>query len=335
MELLMRNSHIKIGRLFILSCAVLMLLSRSVFCDDKDMEEKKARAKIHFENGKALVEKGEYEKAIAELKASYELVSNPIVLYNIAVSYDELYKYAEAVKYYTLFLKEEKGKHKDLDKEVSKRIKELDKYIGFLHVDVDVAGAEVFIDDISVGNTPLGALPVENGEHSLVVRKDGYIDLKNKFPIVSGETTVLSFTMETQKTTGKAAQSSGPVKEQESIKKTGKERKKLNHVYFWSVLGLTVAAGITAITTGSLAIQKNNEVGNYYSNERDKWEPLRDEGKRLALATDIMIAVTGAAAVGTLVIFFFTDFKKGKEKRLSFAALAGNRSIMMGFEKRF
>jgi len=295
-----------------------LLIAGNLLCDDKD------NAKEHFLKGKTLVEDGAYDKAIGELEASYEINPVPIVLYNIGLCYDELHKYADAMKNYRKFLAYGKEAPQEMRDKVSERIKALSKLIGLLKLDVDVEGAEVIVDNKLVGHTPTGSIFIETGEHDLALRKTGYPDIKKKFKIVSGETTELSFNME--KVKGKEAEAGMDV-EVEKVKeevtvlekpasdtKKGQKRKKLGKAPFWAVTAVSLALLAGAAITGGLAIDAESEFNEQNYEDNDKWEPLEDKANNLALTTDVLIGVGAASAAAALVLFFFTDFK-GQESR--------------------
>ena len=291
---------------------IAFLISSNLFCDDKD------KAKEHFLKGKTLVEEGAYDKAIVELEASYKLNPVPIVLYNIGLCYDELHKYAAAMKNYRQFLAYGKQAPQEMRDKVSERIKELTKLIGLLKLDVDVEGAEVIVDNKLVGHTPTGSIFIETGEHDLALRKTGFLDIKKKFKVVSGETTELSFTME--KVKGKEVEK---VKEEavvvpekpSSDTKKGKKRKKLGKATFWAVTAVALASLAGAVVTGGLALDAESEFNDQNYEDDDKWEPLEDRANNLALTTDVLIGVGAASAAAALVLFFFTDFKGSESKR--------------------
>ena len=184
---------------FFLGVSVLLLSPRA-FSDDKE------EAKQRYHKGKAFVEEGAYDKAIIELKASYDLNPVPIVQYNIAVCYDELKQYANALKHYRSFVAESKDAPEAMKNEVAKRIEELDEFIGLLKVEVDVEGAEVLIDDKLVGHTPVKPIIIETGEHDLNIRKTGLPEIKRKFTIVSGKIVELSLKMEQKEEKGAGEQ---------------------------------------------------------------------------------------------------------------------------------
>jgi hypothetical protein len=292
----------------------------------EEQEEKENLAKEHFLKGKALVEEGAWKKAIIELKASYELNPNPVVLYNIGICYDELTRYAEAVEYYSLFLEEAGDKFKEVMPEVQLRVDELSKFLGILKLQVNVEGAEIMLDGNLMGLTPLEELTIETGEHDLVIRKQGYHEIARKVTIVSGQTVELAFTLKQDE----------PRVIEEPVVPPKPSRKTLNPAWFWSMVGLTAAAGGAAIVTGALAVKKDRDVEGYYSDE--DWQSVADEGKKLALSTDILIGVTAAAGAGALILLFFTDFKKPAEKEKKTGALApsmGAKGIMINYEVDF
>lgn len=151
------------------------------------------QAKEYFLKGKALVEEGAYKKAIIELKASYEIKAVPIVAYNIGLCFDKLQQYADAIKFYRQFALQ--AEEAALKEKVTQRIKELEKFIGTIVLEVNEEGAEIIVDDKLVGQSPLEKILMETGEHDLLVRKTGFFDIKKKFAIASGKTIKFSLSL--------------------------------------------------------------------------------------------------------------------------------------------
>lgn len=289
------------GLLVFLACS---LTAQLAFTDAQE------EAKEHYLKGKALVDEGACDKAVIELEASYKLNPIPIVLYNIAVCYDELHKYALAANFFRKFLMESKDVSEEIKQQVTARIQELNKFLGWLALEVDVDGAEVIIDGSAAGFSPLGKFFVETGEHEILVKKENLGEKKEKFTIISGDTTTVKISL----TPGTQAVEEG--KEEKAVEKepkTGQKgpRKKLGVAPFYSAVGITGAAAIIAIITGSVTLKKANKVEGLYENEN--WKPTYDEGKRFAVATDVLIAVAAVGAASAVVLIFFTDFKKEKK----------------------
>lgn len=290
----------------------------------------KQKAKKHFLTGKAFVEEGAYEAAVVELEASYELNPVSIVLYNLGLCHDQLHRYAEAFKYYQRFLDESEGKYQKIRKKVSVRIEAINGFIGSLELNVNMKGAEVIIDDKLAGHTPLEAMLLESGEHDIAVRKTGYLTVEKKFTVISGETTQLMFDLEAAVVTVKQKEEKDPV---EPVKKKEK-KKKLSPAAFAVFAGLTGAAALSLTVTGALALKKNNEVKGMYEDESGL-QSIRDERDRLALSTDVLIGVAAASAVTTLVLYFFTDFKKEKKAMVTITPSLQGRGVSLGLGAEF
>ena len=150
-------------------------------------ESEENAAKDHFLKGKALVEEGAYEQAIIELEASYKLKPVPIVLYNIALCYDQLHRYGEAVKHYSHFIETSKDSDQEklLKAEVKKRMEVLKGFIGTLELDINEEGAEIIIDDTFVGLSPSDPIFIETGEHEVIIRKTGFYEIKKRVKVIS------------------------------------------------------------------------------------------------------------------------------------------------------
>jgi hypothetical protein len=332
----------------LLGILVLFLAARSLRADN---EEKQAKAKEHFFKAKALVEEGALKKAIVEFKASYDLNPLPIVLFNIAVCYDKVTEYADAMKYYKKFIAEGKEAPGEMIEEAIARIGDLEKYLGFVKLKASEEGAEVLVDGKSVGKTPpegVFLFFLETGEHTIVLQKAGFYDAQKSFSVVSGETTELELTMTKQtteassgegsvKTAEKTGPEAGKMQEKEGEGRTPKDQgkgKKLGRGPFMAALGMTAAFGLTSIVTGSLALVKDDEVAGMSPDE--DWESLREESDRLALATDVMIGLTCASAVSMIVLAFFTNFKNKKDKGSATAGLAlSGSSMALTFQGNF
>ncbi len=64
-----------------------------------------AKAKDHYKKGTFFYDTGEFEKAIAEYLAGYEVQSDPVFLFNVAQSHRQLGNHDKAVFFYKSFLR--------------------------------------------------------------------------------------------------------------------------------------------------------------------------------------------------------------------------------------
>lgn len=150
----------------------------------------KSEASTRFKKGTELFSEGDFRAALVEFQRAYELAPNYQVLYNIGqVSY-QLREYADALNALQAYLNQ--GGERISAKrrgEVTQDIAKLQTRVGKVSVSSNVAGAEVLIDDISVGTTPLPApLLVSAGRHKITLAPAQGARLSRVVELASGDT---------------------------------------------------------------------------------------------------------------------------------------------------
>lgn len=121
-----------------------------------------AAAKDHFGKGKALFEAKEFEAAVAEFKESYKLSKNPVLLYNIAFTHDEIGDQPLAIFYYEKFLRDTDSSAGNRDV-AQTRLRELKKATSGTDTGAEVQSVTSFkhtIVDEAPPNTPLDIVAV-------------------------------------------------------------------------------------------------------------------------------------------------------------------------------
>jgi tetratricopeptide (TPR) repeat protein len=159
-----------------------------------------AEAKQRFDRGFELYDEGEYPLALIEFNRAYELVPNYRVLYNIGQVSIQLGQYANALRALTAY--RQKG-GQELSQErreaVARDLQMLERRTAFLLITTNVPGAEVLVDDVSVGKTPLDpALLVDAGVHRITVRRDGYQQRTSSVTLAGGDEQTLALTLDVQ-----------------------------------------------------------------------------------------------------------------------------------------
>ncbi len=110
-----------------------------------------AEAKKHYEEGTKAFNLGEYPRAIAEFKATYNAKPDPLLLYNIAQSYRLAEDAAQALFFYKSFLRNMPAATNR--KEVEGRIKELEKKVADQKKDPGLAPPPVVVPVLPLGTT--------------------------------------------------------------------------------------------------------------------------------------------------------------------------------------
>ncbi len=267
------------------------------------------RARGHFSRGVSLFEDGDFDSALFEFESAYELTDNAHLLYNIAVSQYERHQYAASALAYRRYLAElEPELAPERIAAVKERLRTLELRIGTLIVESDPPGAAVSIAGETVGVTP-AELTVDLGETLVTVSKAGYSTSEVKARVAGGERTNVQVALEEADVeeapsppppafTAAAVQ---PVQPDQAPRRDAERPLEIGT---WVAVGVTVAAAVGAVVTGSLAIGANDDLADATARETTQQE-LNDLGSRrdsLALGTDIFIGVAAAAAVTSIAV---------------------------------
>jgi len=293
-------------------------------CRASGSDESKKEAKEHFMKGKALVEEGALKEAIEEFEQSYTLMPVPVVLYNIAICWDELHEYVKALGYYHRYLEEAGDLTEERQAKVQSRLDAIAGKVGTLKI-VDAAeGAEVWIDDALVGATPIPDVLLETGKHSIVIKTPDQPEFELSFTISAGEeTSVVVKLPEPEEPppeeVEEVPEETDVVVEEEEEQPEGEVpvveegRKKLGKTPFIAVSSIAGAILASSIITGSLAYTTHLEFQSKYREDESEWKPLKDKSDALATTTDVLIGVGAAAAATAVLLAIFTDWKGEKQ----------------------
>lgn len=86
------------------------------------------------------------------------------------------------------------------------------------------------------------------------------------------------------------------------------DRRRLSPGPFWAMVVLAGVTGVTSIITGAVTLSRQNEWDAMSWDEQQGNLDLRDSGRSLAVATEVIWITAAASAVTALVLAFFTDF---------------------------
>jgi tetratricopeptide (TPR) repeat protein len=155
-------------------------------------------ARQHFERGYAAAQRGELELAVTEFERAYAASPNPSVLFNLGQAYASAGRPAEAVETLERYLKLA-GDSIPSDRRalVNELIAYHSRTLGEIMLDVSPPGAEVTLDDRSLGAAPF-ARPVRviRGRHTVVVSKSGYERHVDSLAVDAGARLSFQFTLE-------------------------------------------------------------------------------------------------------------------------------------------
>lgn len=164
-----------------------------------DLSTPDAQYQARIDAGRKAYARGDYEGAIPEFQAAFEIKATTGALYNIAKCYEKMARYEEAIDYYQRYI--------DLDPKVSdaddvkatiKRLTlEIKSKFKDLNVSSDPPGADIYLDDRNtglVGQTNF-RFKVTPGPHIVFVDANGFEPVKRDFIMPDDKDLALDFKM--------------------------------------------------------------------------------------------------------------------------------------------
>ena len=166
----------------------LALLPRPSLAQSPPSEPSRAEAADRFDRGLRLFDAGDTGGALAEFRRAYELVSNPLVLYNIGLVYAQMGRAVEATDALDRVLAAPEGLSAERLARARRTRDEQAARIGSIALTVSVDGATVDLDGVEAGKTPLPApLRVSGGPHIVGAAASGYAPLRKEVTVAGGQ----------------------------------------------------------------------------------------------------------------------------------------------------
>jgi hypothetical protein len=268
--------------------------------------DKKAEASEHFRRAVALFQEDAFRAALAEFERAYEIAPDYRLLYNIGQSKLRLQDYLGAVQSYEVYLTVGGAAvPAERRSQVEQALISLRERVGRVGIACNRAGAEVFIDDVSVGKTPLPTtVPVNVGHHRVFARAPDGASETRLVSVAGGDVAEVSFTLD--EAPRPLAVTERPVRDEPW------SSKKKAAVATWSGGALLlVASGVT----GALTLGTQSDLDGLLKTEGVQPKSVsekRDSLKTLALTTDVLIGA-GALAVVVGTVLWFVDRGAGKK----------------------
>jgi hypothetical protein len=133
----------------------------------KPVDAKQVEAAQRFDRGLQLFDDGDNSGALAEFKRTYEILPNPMVLYNIGLVYAAMARPVDAVDALEPAVSGGGLPPKQLER-ATQTLADQKARIGRLSVTTTPEGARIEVDNVEVAKTPL-ALPIRVSEGSHIV----------------------------------------------------------------------------------------------------------------------------------------------------------------------
>jgi len=266
-------------------------------------ESSRDSARRHYDEGQALFRAGAYEAALAEFRAANSAMPNPITLKSQAECLERLGRYDEAVAMFEQYLQQAPSAPDAAD--IRARIQRYRSRGGRLRIYSNPSGAAVTLDGQRInGMTPM-EVDVSPGRHAVAIEMQGYQMALEEFNMSGGAGHTVNVSL--IPVAGAQQPSAYPSTTQPQTEQGGRWRVTTP---VWVMIGVTGAALITGIVTGSLALVDQGDFDDRIDQEgvtgdnRSSLQDLGDSGTVKALVADISFGVAGAAAITGLILFF-------------------------------
>jgi hypothetical protein len=268
--------------------------------DDADS----AKAAVRFQRAVELYREGSFPGALAEFSRAYQLSPSYLVLYNIAQTQYALQDFVGAYKSLVQYMAEGAGQiPADRRAQVDEMTAKLVGRIAHLQIAVNVSGADIRIDDVSVGTSPLpGPVPVNVGTRKVSAAKSGSPDAVRMVTVAGRESVKVEFQMDVPVLSSAKPSPSFLVP---SASLTEKPSTPSAPSRLGLIVSLTTTAAL-AVGTGvcgylALGAQKDLDAQlKTYPNTSKNIEDARTKSKNYGYATDALGAATllsGGAAL--------------------------------------
>jgi hypothetical protein len=271
-------------------------------------------AEIHHERAVALYDTGDLAGARHEMELAYELAPNFRALFNLGWISSELHDYAAAAEYFERYLAEG-GDTIDAERrgEVAVELADVMPHVAHLDVRVNVAGAEITVDDRLAGVSPLRApIRLNPGRHRVNARAVGFRPHGSVLDLDSGnrvtvELQLLRLAIEATPPPPLEADPSKPTRPSVDTNpsSTGSSVPWLAWAGSATLAGAAIFSGIRALDKDSEHDSKREQLGI----TRAELDASRSSVENWSLATD---AFTAAAIVMSGVSLYLTLTPSGE-----------------------
>jgi tetratricopeptide (TPR) repeat protein len=292
-----------------LTLATLAVASEAAAQPEKPAAGASDEASRRFRAGVGFYKDRDFAAALVEFKRAYELDPNYRVLFNLGQTSQELNDYASALSAFRRYL-DEGGKEIDKARraKVESSIAALEKKVGTITIETNVAGAEVSVDDVRIGTTPLDKPVLVNaGRHKFAAVLSGHHPAVRQEEVAGLDQSTVKLELAPLETAEAAKplpvkQEPAPPPPTTKVVTTDEGTSAAP----WVMLAFTGAGAVATGVLGGLALSARSDLDGAletFPGDPAAVDDAQSKATTFAVATDIAGGVTAACAITTLVLF--------------------------------
>ncbi len=262
---------------------------------EPDAQAKK-EASAHFRRGVELFQVGAYRAALVAFETAHATAPDYRLLYNIGQTKLKLEDYVGAIESYEHYLSQGGPEVPPARREdVETQLVAIRKRVGRIAITTDEAGAQVLVDDVPVGVAPMSkTIAVNGGRHRVDVKAREGATATEVIEVAGGE--LKEVTLQPTRQGIAAASWAAAMKRWSPMQRRA--------IGAFTGGG---AAAIGAIVWGVLAARKTDDLEEAKKQagvSPSTVEALRSSAKAYAITSNVLSALTIAAGVTGVVLWF-------------------------------
>ena len=301
-------------QVFALSVALTWLfIPRATMAQAQGIEDADAaKAAVRFQRAVELYREGSYEGALAEFSKAYQISPSYLVLYNIAQTQYALHDFVGAYKALMQYMAEG-GADIPADRrvQVDDMTVKLVGRIAHLQISTNVTNADIRVDNVSVGTSPLpGPVPVNVGTHRVSASKAGSPEAVRVLTVAGKENVKVELQIDVL-TVASAQLAPSAVSPPASFIVKPQVHSEPSRTGLIVSLSTTAVLAVATGVSGYLALgaqKKLNDQVNLYPNTKVNIEDARTKSKNYGYVTD---ALGGATLISGGVALYFALSNRG------------------------
>ncbi len=154
-------------------------------------------ARTLFLRGAEAYQAGDYPTAVEAFEASYAQAPVPVVLFNLAQTLVALHRRAEAIDAFHRYLSTEESIDAERQAAVEQAMRELERELTPVRIEINVRGAEVRVDGRVLGESPFReTVYVDAGRRRFTATADGHVEASRSLMLRAGTQSTLSLRLE-------------------------------------------------------------------------------------------------------------------------------------------
>jgi hypothetical protein len=149
-----------------------------------------------YESGRLLFAVGDFAAALIKFTAAYDASKDVRLLWNVATCEGKLHHYARAVGLVRNYLKDGQAILSDQDKaDADQTVRALEPLTSTMRITINEPGADVFLDDQAIGQSPIDALLVDIGVHKVRAHKAEFEESTQDVTVNGGAVLAVDLTL--------------------------------------------------------------------------------------------------------------------------------------------